>query len=781
MKNGHLMLRASIVAALAAVPALSFAARPNANALAGINTAESPRVAQTIDARVVSTLVHTHPSSLSRATPKALVNNAMQMDHLQLVLQPSALRRAQLESLIEQQHDPKSPRFHQWITPGQYGKTFGVLDSDVNAVASWLKSQGLTVNGVYPNNRTIDFSGKVSVVNQAFHTQEQHFQIDGADYIANATDISVPKALQPVIIGVMGLSNYGAKPMAQPARTGKWNAKTHRFDLPVTSTSTAKSQVPVPQAVQTSGVRGLVPDDFATMYGVSTIRGNGVTGQGITIALVETGIMSATGWNNFVSQFNLGSYGGTFTYEQPELNDSTLNNCIKPYSLIFGADDDIESAIDVESATAIAPGATIIDAACANVWVEDPPAGLPPIPNIYEGMYIAANNLVNSITIGEFGEEYAGPDILSASFGFSESETTDVDKAEVDALWAQADAEGTSVFVSSGDWGPVTNGVGLDVNSLATSPHVTAVGGTDLVDVLDGTTSRFFSPTPNAVYGTALGYVPEIPWNESCANGVAAKAAGYASAPAYCAFLLSVDPQGYYLSFTASTGGASTVDIKPSWQKQVFNTAADGVRDVPDVALFAGSNDGNTAEIICTKNFRCTPGFTGEVNLTEGTSVSSPLFAGIQALIDQGLVMRGMPKDQGNAAPALYAIAAGEYGVRNGTAPASLAACSADNSTAANNSCVFHNITRGTNSTECFQETSQSVLTPNCFFFGEAAGVAQIGMTSLDPTQYGPQSKAYSAQPGWSFASGLGSVNARNLLIAWRALVNAPPAPPQAP
>ncbi|HEY0199320.1 MAG TPA: protease pro-enzyme activation domain-containing protein [Rhodanobacter sp.] len=777
MKNGHLMLRASIVAALAAAPALSFAA--NSNALAGINTAEAPRVTQTVDARALSTLAHTHPSTLSRAMPKGVVDDGMQMNHLQLVLQPSALRRAQLESLIEQQHDPKSSRFHQWITPGQYGKTFGVLDSDVTAVASWLKSQGLTVNGVYPNNRTIDFSGKVSVVNQAFHTQEQHFQIDGADYVANATDISVPKALQPVIIGVMGLSNYGAKPMASSARTGKWNATTHRFDLPATAKSVAMAHVPVPQAVQSGGVRGLAPDDFATMYGVSPIRANGVTGQGITIALVEEGIMSAASWNNFVTQFNLGSYGGTFTYEQPELNGSTLNNCIKPYALNFGQDDDIESAIDTESATAIAPGANIIDAACANVWLLYPPGGLPAIPNIYQGMYIAANNLVNSVALDEYGGEvYVGPDILSASFGFGESETTDVDKAEVDALWAQADAEGTSVFVSSGDWGPVTNGAGLDANSLATSPHVTAVGGTDLADVLDGTTSKFFSSTPNAVYGTALSYVPEIPWNESCANGVAAKAAGYASAPAYCQFLLSVDPDGYYLSFTASTGGASKVDIKPWWQKQVYNTVADGVRDVPDVALFAGSYDGNTAEIVCTKNYRCTPGFTQPVNLTEGTSVSAPLFAGIQALIDQGLAMRGMPKDQGNAAPALYAIAATEYGVRNSTLPASLAACSADNSTSSASSCVFHNITRGTNSTECYQETSASILTPNCYFFGEAAGVAQIGMTSLDPTQYGPQSKAYSAQPGWSFASGLGSVNARNLLIAWRALVNAPSAPP---
>jgi len=89
---------------------------------------------------------------------------------------------------------------------------------------------------------------------------------------------------------------------------------------------------------------------------------------------------------------------------------------------------------------------------------------------------------------------------------------------------------------------------------------------------------------------------------------------------------------------------------------------------------------------------------------------------------------------------------------------------------------VFHNITRGTNSTECFQETGASIFTPDCYFIGTAAGVAQIGMTSLASTQYDPTTKAYSARPGWSFASGLGSVNATNLLVAWRALVHAPAA-----
>jgi hypothetical protein len=164
------------------------------------------------------------------------------------------------------------------------------------------------------------------------------------------------------------------------------------------------------------------------------------------------------------------------------------------------------------------------------------------------------------------------------------------------------------------------------------------------------------------------------------------------------------------------------------------------------------------------------------------------MFAGIQALIDQGLVMRGLPADQGNAAPTLYALAQQEYGAASGPAPASLSACNADNGDTGTANCVFHNITRGSTSTQCDHYvgeisyvTGQPINTPNCYYYGTAdieGLVYSFGLSTTDasPTTYGPGNKAYGAQPGWSFASGLGSVNATNLLIAWRAFVNAPAA-----
>jgi subtilase family serine protease len=238
------------------------------------------------------------------------------------------------------------------------------------------------------------------------------------------------------------------------------------------------------------------------------------------------------------------------------------------------------------------------------------------------------------------------------------------------------------------------------------------------------------------------------------------------------------------------------VDRKPVWQRIVTGAERDQSRDVPDVSLFAGSFGNATFVVTCTAAYPCTPQgqapFSGGVELSGGTSLSSPMMAGIQALVDQGLVMRGMPADQGNAAPTLYVLAQEEYGSPDRRPPASLDACSSNNGEAAKAAnCVFRNITQGSNSTLCIQTTNSPALgtntTPNCSFFANItdfqfafdgqlfdAGPAQVGLTSVNPRfPYSLLTRAYGAQPGWSFTSGLGSVNAQNLLTAWRAFNDA--------
>ncbi len=780
MKHRYFILSASIAAALAGAPGLSLAQSQASasNVLAGINISEAPRVTHTVANGDLASISKTHLGIVAQAKSSTPLAGSTAMKHMQLVLKPSAVRQAAMEQLIANQHNPKSSQFQKWLTPEQFGETFGVVDSDIAAVTAWLTSQGFKVNNVYPNKTQIDFSGTAAQVNQAFHTQEAIYTIDGVKHLANASDISIPSALRPVVAGVMGLSDYHATAYHKKANVAQWDASKKRF-FPKDKSSSAAGKG-ISQAITYSGgERGLVPNDMVTMYGIRQIRNNGVTGKGITIAVVEDNDMVPGDWYNFVGVFNLGQYGGSFAQINPA-PASGPNNCFDPDTVFSTQEDNGETLLDAEWATAIAPGAHLEVASCSDA---DPDFNST-TGNFFGGVFLAADNLINGAT---------RPDIISASYGYGEYFTDSASKTAIDLMWAQADAEGISVFVATGDSGSnasynnvvISGSQGdsaVDASSFATSPHVTGVGGTDLADVLDGTTGKYFAAMHSVVGGSALSYVPEIPWNQSCGNGVAAKAAGFSSAVEFCQYNLKWDPNGYYMTSEAGGGGPSSINAKPAWQRQIYNAAKDQSRDLPDVSLFAGAYGGYTWVVTCTSYYPCAADFSSTTALSGGTSLSSPMFAGIQALMDQGLAARGLSADQGNAAPTLYALAAQEYGSSSGPVPTSLATCSADNGANGTSSCVFHNITRGSTSSECYQQEG-AFTTSNCYYFDTVTPYGpgtqqQVGLTSTDssPTNYSSDNKAYGARPGWSFATGLGSVNATNLLIAWRAYVNAPPA-----
>lgn len=762
MKTEHVMIAASIALALATLPSITLASASNA-ALDGVDTTEAPRVTQTVDNNVVSTLGNTHLSFLASAKPTGAVDDAVPMNHMQFILQRSSLRSSALESLIAAQHDPSSAKFHQWLTPAEFGDTFGVADADINAVKAWLTSQGFTVNGIYPNKTQIDFSGTAGLVRQAFRTQETRYTVNKVSHIANASDISVPSALRDVVVGVAGLNDFRPQPMHVAPQVAQFDASKHNFNIKQPSAPTAGSPGN-PMVNFTGGVRGFVPYDMQTIYNVSPLYVKGLTGKGIIIAVVEDQDMDVSDWPNFVSQFSLGGYGGTFKQFQPQLTPST-GNCTDP----GGANPDgesIETVLDSEYSTALAPGAHIWVATCADSDTT----------NFFGGVFTAADNLINNTNAA------GRPNVISTSYGYGEGFTDTPSKTAIDLMWAQADAEGISVFVSTGDSGSnpsfnggVINDAGIDANSFATSPNDTGVGGSDTADILDGTTSKYFNSTPNAVYGTAKSYVPELSWNTSCGNTVAAQKLVGLSALQFCKNGLIYDPYGYYVTSESGSGGPSSVDAKPSWQRIVYGAAKDQSRDLPDVSLFGGSYGGYSWVILCTGANPCTPNFASPVELVAGTSLSSPMFAGVQALIDQGLYQAGAwSPDQGNAAPTLYELARDEYGGPTGSAPATLDQCNSNNGTKGTSKCVFYNITTGGNSTQCIQVAALSQTTPNCYFYGtiqnylEIYGPTLVGLTSTSTTKYNSNTAAFSAQPGWSFANGLGSVNAVNLLSAWK-------------
>jgi hypothetical protein len=106
---------------------------------------------------------------------------------------------------------------------------------------------------------------------------------------------------------------------------------------------------------------------------------------------------------------------------------------------------------------------------------------------------------------------------------------------------------------------------------------------------------------------------------------------------------------------------------------------------------------------------------------------------------------------QGNPNPKYYALAA-----------ASSSACNSSSGNAAPSSCIFYNVTQGDidvncgGTVECYGATTGSG--------GRHGSGGSNGALSTSSGSYLP---AYGSGTGWNFATGIGSVNAYNLVMGW--------------
>ncbi len=653
------------------------------------------------------TLYGNTPYQANAASDQGAVDDSFRLDHILLQLKRPVEVQAALELFIEELHNPKSPSFHKWLTGQQFGKQFGLAPEDLVGVSSWLESHGFAVNGIYPNS-AIEFSGTAGQIRSAFHTQIHHVVINGEEHYANMTDPQIPAALSQVISGTVSLNDLKAHPFVKA----------------------------VPAYASGNGRQLVTPSDLATIYNLNNSFAAGWTGQGQTIAVLEHSDLYTPGdWLVFRKTFGLArAYpkGALVTVHPQGLTGST---CTDPG--VNG--DDQEAIVDAEYASAAAPNATIEVAAFADTTVF--------------GGFIALQNLLASS---------APPAIVSIGFGIPEAQLGAAGNAYISSLYQMAVAEGVSIFVSTGDSGAaLADGNariathGISVSGYASTPYNVAVGATDFADEYFGSTSNYWSSTNTSTFGSALRYVPEIPWNDSCANELLAGYSGFATtygSNGYC-------NQGGSLTIAASSGGPSACATgspnapglggntcagypKPAWQ-QIPGNPADGVRDIPDVSLFGSNGVWGHYYVACFSDVynggsSCL-GAPSTWSGLGGTSLSAPVMAGIQALINQKT-----RSAWGNPNPVYYSLALAEYG--------GSASC---NSTASpSNSCLFHDITMGDIDVVCEG-------TNNCFF---GPTPVNYGVLSVSNTSYQP---AYPAGPGWDFATGIGSVNAWNLIANW--------------
>jgi subtilase family serine protease len=622
------------------------------------------------------------------------------------------------------------------------------------------------VEEVSKDRMTIRFSGTAAQVEGTFHTEIHNLMVKGEPHIANMSDPQIPMALEAVVLGPKALHNFLPRPLhrlggkvTRDPETGKWERVAGTgAAAPILDLNGLKTK---PEIVFSCGtgcqLEDVTPYDFAAIYNVQPLWNSLINGTGQTIAVAGTSDINLADVTSFRSTFGLPA-GLTPIIKLAHGTDpgrctGTSGACT--------LNDQIENALDVEWSGAVAPGAQIELVVSGFTGSAD--------DTVYDSSFYVVNNNIAKI--------------LNVSYGLCELELGTTGNSTYNNLWQTAASAGIAVFVASGDsgspscdqgvasQGPYGAQFGLTVSGLASSPFVTAVGGTDLN--WDASQSTYWNTTNSTKGATAKGYIQETPWNDSCTNPVIVASINQQLSTSYSASqicyliatqqivsnqneqavlnLVNTDGAGGGASNCTTNSTSSTTTIpdptscsggysKPVWQAGVTGIPSDGKRDIPDVSFFASNGFFGSAYIICvsdwgtcvTTPFSTTEPAAGEIG---GTSASSPAMAGVMALINQKA-----GSAQGNPNSELYTLAGKQ----------TYASCKTE-TVANSSSCYFNDIDTGTIAMPCIANS------PNC-------NVATTGNT------YGALS-GFAAGVGFDNATGLGTLNVANVVNGWTAAV----------
>lgn len=733
--------------------------------------APKPLIVEKInDSQLVKLAGNTPPAAIA-LNDRGPVSPALAMDGLILVLRRSAEQQAAFDAFVESQYDPTSPNYHHWLEPGEVGEKFGPALADIATVSSWLSSRGLSVDEVAKDRMTIRFSGSAAQVESAFHTEIHNLMVKGEPHISNMNDPQIPMALEPVVLGPKALHNFIPRPLHRAGNKVVLNqemGKGERAQAPTAAGAAAGLRPDF--GFTTCGtssclIEDVAPYDFAAIYNVLPLWNNSIDGSGQTIAIAGRSDVRAADVASFRSAFGL--TGGSFkTFNNLEAGTvdpgyckGTTGNCT--------LDDQVENALDVEWSGAVAKGATVDLVVTQQT-------------NTNDSIYDSAHYIIQNVST-------LGAKILNVSYGQCELFLGTGGNTAYNNLWQSASTAGIAVFVATGDSGSpscdqdtaTSNGpygaqYGLSVSGIASSQYDTAVGGTDLN--WGSTAAPYWNSANNGSNGgsSAKGYIPEVPWNDTCTNPIIVSILNGELSQNLTANQMCYDIASHAITSTGNeqglldlvnvvggSGGASncttnsttssTVNpdptscsggyAKPSWQTGVTGIPTDSKRDIPDVSFFAGNGFLGTAYLICVSDAGVC--LTSSSSTTEpsgeevgGTSVASPAMAGVMALINQ---KAGSP--QGNPNAELYSLAGKQ----------TYSSCSAETVTSSSSSCYFNDIDTGTIAMPCAAGSPNCTLAATGNTYGELTGFA--GGTGYDE------------------ATGLGSLNVANVANGWPAVI----------
>ncbi len=420
---------------------------------------------------------------------------------------------AELDRLLAEQQNPDSASYRRWLTPQEFGHRFGASPDARDSALDWLQQAGISVARVWSNNLGVEFEAPADMIERTFKVRINLFDLAGETFYANEEECQLPSRWGASVETVRLHNLRLPHPMAVEGETG--TAPEFRLGERVS----------------------MGPQDFYVAYNLNPLLAEGINGSGQTIAILGR------------SDFDLSDtarYRETFNLAPGEIVKIPAGGEIRN----LGGGDETEMLLDSQLAGMAAPAARI------QVVISDKDSDLD------QSLAFAVNNLSDT-------------KLISISFGGCERDLGLAFQSVFNNLYRQAAAQGQTVLVASGDTGAddCRDFSGRQVNGLASSPYVTAVGGTSLNVSLDS-------------QGNVTAYQGEQAW-------------------------------------AGSGGGASIVYERPAYQLETI-TVEGNTRTVPDIAMLG---DPVTPGFWFVRR---------QVILAiGGTSASAPAWAGIFALANQ--------------------------------------------------------------------------------------------------------------------------------------------------
>ena len=514
------------------------------------------------------------------------------------------------EALAKAVSTPGNSQYGKYVTPAQFRSRFAPTQAQVGAVQSWLRGQGFSVQYTPQNNHYVSAEGTVAQAQTAFGAGFGMYKVDGLTVRSPSANLSIPTSLSGIVSGVVGLDD-SAQFVHADHTTGDAPPPAAFVSASPCSTYWGEKQAtgftnPYGTGTLPYTPCGYTPAQIKGAYGIS-----GYDGSGQTVAIIDA--YAAPTILQDVNQWSVNR-------GLPTMSGSQLTQVVAPGTYHHperGMKQDPqgwygEETLDVEAVHGMAPAAKVVYVGA---------------PNNFQDLDAALNHVVDRHLAS----------IVTNSYGFNTELLPPGYIKPYEATIEQGVAEGIGIYFSSGDNSDESQVVGYRTADWpASSPYVTAVGGTTLAA------------------GASNNYLFETGWGSTTSSWT-----GSAWSPA------APGPWLY-----GGGGGVSQIFAEPSYQQgvvpsSVFSAQGRTGRALPDISANA---DPNTGYLIGeTQTFP-----DGSVKYSEyrlgGTSLSSPLIAGIMALANQAA-----GRDLGFVNPLLYSKA-GSSAYHDVTSPASTVA-----------------------------------------------------------------------------------------------------------